>query len=127
LAKSKSVGCSSDIWVLQEHFTRVRHVCHILIGDPVECLDRARGARRVPRNLPLEDSTKPIEVLQAWALEEYAAIIAPRLRAVEAREPEPKVMPKVLEAWGIPPVKKAKTRKRRSAAKTLAPADQDNR
>lgn len=98
-ANSKSVGCSSDICVLQEHFTRVRHVCHILIGDPVECLDRVRGARRAPPNLPLEDSATPIELLQVWMLEEYAAIIAPLLRAVAARELESKVMLAMLKAW----------------------------
>ena len=62
----------------------------------------------IRRDFPLQDSAKPIELLQEWTLEEYAAIIAPRLRAIEAREPEPKVMPLVLEAWHIPPVEKAK-------------------
>jgi hypothetical protein len=68
----------------------------------------------IRRDFPLQNSARPIELVQEWTLDEYAAIITPRLRAIEAREPEPKVMPKVLQAWGIPPVRKAKT---------LAPAD----
>jgi hypothetical protein len=36
-------------------------------------------------------------------IEEYTERIAPRLRALERREPEPKVMPQVLEVWGVSP------------------------
>ena len=66
----------------------------------------ARALSRVPwhegdrkvldirRDFPVTESANPIEVLRVWTLEEYAAIIAPRLRAIEAREPEPKVMPR---------------------------------
>ena len=74
------------------------------------------------RDFPLQYSARPIELLQEWALEEYAAIIAPRLRAIEAREPEPKVMPKVLEAWRIPPVAESKARRRNKAASRRASA-----
>lgn len=70
----------------------------------------------IRRDFPLQHSARPIELLKAWTLEEYAAIIAPRLRAVEAREPEPRVMPQVLQAWGLPPVVKSKARKRNKAA-----------
>jgi hypothetical protein len=35
---------------------------------------------------------------------EYTQRIAPRLRALERREPEPKVMPQVLEVWGVAPL-----------------------
>ena len=92
----------------------------------------ARALSRVPwhegdrkvldirRDFPVTESANPIEVLRVWTLEEYAAIIAPRLRAIEAREPEPKVMPRVLEAWRIPSVKKAKTGKRGRAARQTA-------
>ena len=92
---------------------------------PIETPDRKVIDLR--RDFPLQYSARPIELLKAWTLEEYAAIIAPRLRAIEAREPEPKVMPQVLEAWRIPQVKNAKARKRRAAPKTLAPAGQDSR
>jgi hypothetical protein len=36
-------------------------------------------------------------------IEEYTERIAPRLRALERREPEPKVMTHVLEVWGVSP------------------------
>jgi hypothetical protein len=36
-------------------------------------------------------------------IEEYTERIAPRLRTLERREPEPKLMPQVLEAWGVSP------------------------
>lgn len=36
----------------------------------------------------------------------YTERIAPRLRALERREPEPKVMPQVLEVWGVAPSEK---------------------
>jgi hypothetical protein len=87
---------------------------------PTEAPDRE--VIDIRRDFPLQHSARPIELLQEWTLEEYAAIIAPRLRAIEAREPEPKVMPKVLEAWRIPPVEKAKTGRRGRAARKPASA-----
>jgi hypothetical protein len=77
----------------------------------------------IRRDFPLQYSVRPIELLKAWTLDDYAAIIAPRLRAIEAREPEPKVMPQVLEAWRIAPVEKAKSRRRGRGASKPAPAD----
>jgi hypothetical protein len=65
---------------------------------PTEAPDRE--VIDIRRDFPLQYSARPIELLKAWTLEEYAAI--------------------------IPTVEKAKTRKRRSAAKVLAPADQDS-
>lgn len=51
-----------------------------------------------PGRLPREVA----ERREAWVpLEDYAQQIAPRLLALDAAEPEPKVMPDVLEAWGI--------------------------
>lgn len=42
------------------------------------------------------------EKLEAWIpLADYAREIEPRLRALDAAEPEPKVMPMVLDAWGL--------------------------
>jgi hypothetical protein len=41
------------------------------------------------------------EMARLIPIEEYTQRIAPRLRALERTEPEPKVMPDVLAAWGI--------------------------
>jgi hypothetical protein len=91
-----------------------------LYRAPTEAPDRK--VIDIRRDFPLQYSARPIELLKAWTLEDYAAIIAPRLRAIEAREPEPKVMPKVLDAWGIHPVRKAKTGKRARLARKSASA-----
>ena len=50
---------------------------------------------------PVNDEGEPIATLERWSVEEYSQRIAPRLLAIAAREPEPRVMPRVLEAWGI--------------------------
>lgn len=58
-----------------------------------------------PYNMPPEDAAAapPIRLVQEWTIEEYARIIEPRLRALYARETHEKVMPYVLEAWGLEP------------------------
>ena len=43
----------------------------------------------------------PVRFLNQWTFEEYGKIIAPRLKAIAAAETGEKVIPKVLEAWGI--------------------------
>jgi hypothetical protein len=43
----------------------------------------------------------PLRFLKQWTFEEYGKIIAPRLRAIGEAETGEKVIPKVLEAWGI--------------------------
>lgn len=50
---------------------------------------------------PLGGDGEPLTVLQQWPIAEYARLIAPRLLAVAAREPAPRVLPRVLRAWGI--------------------------
>lgn len=48
--------------------------------------------------VPLEAAERE----EAWVpLEDYAQQIALRLLALDAAEPEPKVIPRVLKAWGI--------------------------
>jgi hypothetical protein len=37
------------------------------------------------------------------SIDEYTAGIAPRLRALERSEPDPKVMPQILKIWGVSP------------------------
>jgi hypothetical protein len=67
---------------------------------------------------PLAGDGEPLTVLQQWPIEEYARLIAPRLLAVAAREAEPRVMPRVLEAWGIeepPAVARPFLRERKAA------------
>jgi len=53
-----------------------------------------------PANAPGERSA--IEIINEWTIEEYGRIIEPRLRDLERRESEPKVMPSVLKAWSLP-------------------------
>jgi hypothetical protein len=45
--------------------------------------------------------TEHPEVIQCWTIPEYGRIIAPRLQALARREREPKVIPLVLDAWGV--------------------------
>jgi hypothetical protein len=44
---------------------------------------------------------EPVRVVQHWTLNEYVKQIAPRLRAIHAREEEPRVMDDVLMEWGV--------------------------
>jgi hypothetical protein len=50
-----------------------------------------------------EEEGPPVRVLHQWTIEEYGKIIVSRLKAIAAAETGEKVMPKVLEAWGIEP------------------------
>jgi hypothetical protein len=43
-----------------------------------------------------------IEVLSEWTVAEFGRRIEPRLRAVHAREREPRITPHVFRAWGLP-------------------------
>ena len=70
-----------------------------------------RGGMQSPMVLTGErpfpwDSVAPEEqrrMARYVPIEEYTERIAPRLRALERREPEPKLMPQVLEVWGLSP------------------------
>jgi hypothetical protein len=42
-----------------------------------------------------------IHILNAWPIEEYATLLAPRLQKIARKENEPRVMQHVLEAWGV--------------------------
>lgn len=42
-------------------------------------------------------------VLGTWSVAEFGREIEPRLRAIDAREPDPKVTPFVIAAWGLRP------------------------
>ena len=57
------------------------------------------GQRAIPPGVLPEDVE---ERMEAWVpLASYAAQITPRLRALEAAETHPKLMPEILEAWGL--------------------------
>jgi hypothetical protein len=57
------------------------------------------GQRAIPPGALPEDVE---ERMEAWVpLASYAAQIAARLRALEAAETHPKLMPEILEAWGL--------------------------
>ena len=49
------------------------------------------------------DLSEPARILGRWPVAEYAKGVVRRLRAIERREPEPKVMPRVIEAWATSP------------------------
>ena len=57
----------------------------------------------VERKLPswAHEDGPQVRVLREWPLDAFAAEIGPRLRALAAREHEPRVLPAVLESWGI--------------------------
>lgn len=81
------------------------HVFGALAASMVNQLSAARapevmtGQRAIP---PSAFSPAIQEHMAAWVpLAVYAEQIAPRLHALDAAEPEPKVMPAVLHAWGL--------------------------
>ena len=57
------------------------------------------------RKLPVwsEAEGEAVRVVALWTLDDFAERIAPRLRRLAECESEPRVMPVVLEAWGIEP------------------------
>jgi hypothetical protein len=65
-----------------------------LYGDQVVDFER-----KYPLWAP--DERPVIRVTQQWSIGEYGQIIAPRLRDLLQREPEPKVMPHVMQYWGV--------------------------
>ena len=56
------------------------------------------GARKFPANVGPEPEIRKVG---AWSFEEYGKIIGPMLREHARFEWEPKVIPAVLDAWGI--------------------------
>jgi hypothetical protein len=59
--------------------------------------------REIRRRFPV-DSTGPelpVDVLAQWNVEEYGRMLEPRLRSLLLAEESPKVLPHVMEAWGI--------------------------
>jgi hypothetical protein len=75
-------------------------------GGLVQLRTTARHPRvvDVERKLPVwaHDARPPVRVLREWTFEDYAATaMAPRLHTLAAREAEPRVLPAVLEAWGV--------------------------
>jgi hypothetical protein len=61
----------------------------------------AREVRDVRRIVPATPEAA-IEVLGRWSIAEYAALLRPRFEAILEREGGTKVMPHVMQAWGIP-------------------------
>lgn len=56
--------------------------------------------RKFPANGP--GDSPPVAILSEWTVEDFGRVIEPRLRSLNDREPEPRVMPTVMERWGIP-------------------------
>jgi prepilin signal peptidase PulO-like enzyme (type II secretory pathway) len=57
--------------------------------------------RDLPTTAVVGEGRPPVRILTRWTIPEYGRTMAPRLRALVAREQEPRVLPLVLEAWGI--------------------------
>jgi hypothetical protein len=79
------------------------------LGRLAEGMVRHPGVRDVQRKFPapfnLSDeefrADPPFRVLQEWTREDFARTIEPRLRMAYIRETYDKVMPRVLQAWGL--------------------------
>lgn len=70
--------------------TLSRMPAHSVNGNVVE----------VERNLPASSQNKnPIRILRTWSFEEYGQRIMPRLKAIHARESEPKILGVVIDYW----------------------------
>lgn len=56
---------------------------------------------REQRCFPIFDAADepPVRLVDRWSFEDYAEIIRPRLEPLMARESEPKIIRKILEAW----------------------------
>ena len=80
-----------------------------MIGSVAAALGRIRQRALIPsvfrseRLFPACQHERPTRILESWSLDEYAALIAPRLYALEEDEPPLKVFSSVLEIWGLPP------------------------
>jgi hypothetical protein len=80
-----------------------------MIGSAAAALGRIRKRALIPtvfrfeRLFPACQHGRPARILESWNLGEYAALIAPRLYALEEDEPPLKVFSCVLEIWGLPP------------------------
>jgi hypothetical protein len=64
---------------------------------------RPREVLDIERQLPVSGKRDAgdVRIVQRWTIDEYGQIIAPRLRALAQREREPKIMPLVMDAWGV--------------------------
>jgi hypothetical protein len=80
-------------------------------GAWAAALIQLRTTARVPKVVDVERALPvwsgggpPVRVLRDWTFDAFAALIAPRLRALAARETsDPRVIPAVLEAWDVAP------------------------
>jgi hypothetical protein len=54
------------------------------------------------REIPLDPrKDRQVELIQSWTIPQYGAHLWERLERLLIREPEPKVIPMVMKAWGI--------------------------
>lgn len=83
-------------------FSAVTGALARLPSDAVVCVVQDIE-RKFPVNAP--DSRPEIRIIHEWGMEEYGRLIATRLRAIMAREHEPKAVPFILQTWSIPPEK----------------------
>ena len=74
-------------------------VCAALHRMPREA--REPVVRESVRQFPVTPGQPSGNWKQVWTLSEYAELIRPRLQAVAEREEEPRIVPVVLESWGL--------------------------
>lgn len=64
-----------------------------------------QDVQEIERKLPVTapDDRPAVAILESWRRDQYGKMIEPQLRDIADREPDPKVMPMVMQAWGIEP------------------------
>jgi hypothetical protein len=66
----------------------------------------AAGVVQIDRALPVwsREEADVVRLVERWNREEYGELLAPKLVAIARRETHPRILPKVLRAWGVPDV-----------------------
>lgn len=85
--------------------TRFAHLCAALARIGRDALPRPGQTEPivvdVERAFPVTDEKQPVRYVREYLLREYADIIAPRLRALARAEHGERLVPRVMELWGI--------------------------
>lgn len=88
-------------WLEDASPADVHGIAEAIAGMPARAVHPAVVS--LERVFPITDSPlHPVRVLGEWSFDEFGAMLAPRLRDIERRENEPKAVPLIREAWGIP-------------------------
>jgi hypothetical protein len=90
LEEAERNGDDTQLGMAAAALVRLRRTASMPLVLDVERRFPATAAGRGPK----------VRTVAQWSLDEFGALIAPRLRHVARREREPKVIPFVLQAWG---------------------------